>query len=241
MSGSRARLASVILQAPTAPSTDALRLLDLADRGVGISTGLLASYRTQWNELVDIAASVSVAAIELSALSAEELPGLSGFLATHSGLGFDYVSVHGPAKGWAGSAAMLAAELDRLLPDYVEAVVMHPETLDSPEAFRGLGPRLLLENMDPFKPDARTADELAPFFRLLPDAGFCFDVAHAYLMDPTMGVAHELLDRYRDRLREVHVSSILHDGTHVPLRDADIARYSQVLERCTSVPWIREA
>ena len=57
-----------------------------------------------------------------------------------------------------------------------------------------------------------------PFFEALPEAGFCLDVAHAWSIDPTMDVARELLDRFRSRLRQVHLSS-LSGGHHVPLTD----------------------
>jgi hypothetical protein len=148
--------------------------------------------------------------------------------------------VHGPSKGWAGTPAALADALASL-PAQVEGIVMHPETLGDPAAFAALGGRLWLENMDTRKPDARTPDELARFFHALPAARFCFDVAHAQLHDPTMALAHELLDAFGDRLVEVHLSSITTDGTHVPLRPRDAEAFAPVLERCIGVPWVLEA
>ena len=56
-----------------------------------------------------------------------------------------------------------------------------------------------------------------------------------------MGLAHELLDAFADRLAEVHVSSIEPDGEHVPLRAADAEAFLPVLERCVGVPWVLEA
>jgi hypothetical protein len=56
-----------------------------------------------------------------------------------------------------------------------------------------------------------------------------------------MGLAHELLDAFADRLAEVHVSSIEPDGEHVPLRAADAESLLPVLERCAGVPWVLEA
>jgi hypothetical protein len=78
------------------------------------------------------------------------------------------------------------------------------------------------------------------FFDELPDAGFCLDVAHVRSIDPTMNAAHELLDRFRSRLRHVHLSS-LYQGGHVPLTDDDEALFAEVLDRCRDVPWILEA
>jgi hypothetical protein len=223
------------------PTEAAHQLLALSHTGIGASTGFMEAARGQWTELLRLAGEISVAAVELSALDATELPGLAAFLEDHPTLDFHYVSVHGPAKGWLGDSCMLAEHLARDLPSYVGGVVMHPETLDDPTCFQELGSRLLLENMDPLKHDARTPAELARYFDELPDAGFCFDVAHAYLNDPSMTLAHELLDAFGSQLREVHLSSILDDGTHVPLRTEDVLLFWPVLERCRHVPWILEA
>lgn len=215
-------------------------LLELNAGLVGPSTGYMAGARGDWPRLVAAAESCSLDVVELSALSASELPGLLRFLAEAGELPFGHVSVHGPSKGWDGTPAELAALL-RAVPSQVDGIVMHPETLGDPAAFLGLGARLRLENMDTRKPDGRTAAELGRYFAALPDARFCFDVAHAQLHDPTMGLAHELLDAFADRLAEVHVSSIEPDGEHVPLRAADAEAFLPVLERCVGVPWVLEA
>src|SRR5450755_1341517 len=103
-----------------------------------------------------------------------------------------------------------------------------------------LGTRLVLENMDDRKATGRTADEIEPFFEELPDAGFCLDVAHAWSIDPTMDVARELLDRFRSRLKQVHLSS-LSAGHDVPLWAEHEELFADVLDRCRDVPWILEA
>jgi sugar phosphate isomerase/epimerase len=201
----------------------------------------MESGRGEWPRLIRLAGQVSDAAVELSALSGRELPGLAAFLAHRTSLAFVHVSVHGPAKDWLAGPEELARELQEQMPAYVTAIVMHPETLTNPDPFAALGHRLVLENMDPFKHGGRTVDELAPFFDALPQAGFCFDIAHACLNDPSMRVAHDLLDAYLPRLREVHLSSIDADGKHVPLRLEDVTRFRPILQRCRDVPWILEA
>ena len=55
-----------------------------------------------------------------------------------------------------------------------------------------------------------------------------------------MALAHELLDRFGARLRQVHVSSLV-DGSHAPLTAEDVERFRPVLRRCVDVPWILEA
>ncbi|HKG03461.1 MAG TPA: hypothetical protein VKB03_09780 [Conexibacter sp.] len=225
---------------PLPAMTAAGELLELNAGLVGPSTGYMIGARGDWPRLVAAAESCSLDVVELSALSARELPSLLRFLREDGELPFGHVSVHGPSKGWDGTPAALATALASI-PAQVDGIVMHPETLGDLAPFADLGGRLRLENMDTRKPDARTADELARYFDALPDARFCFDVAHAQLHDPGMGLAHELLDAFSDRLAEVHVSSIEADGEHVPLRAADAEAFLPVLERCVGVPWVLEA
>jgi sugar phosphate isomerase/epimerase len=126
------------------------------------------------------------------------------------------------------------------LPLNVSSIVTHPETIEDAAAYRVLGSRLVIENMDARKSSGRTWEELAPLFEQLPQAGFCFDIAHAWSVDPEMGLAHELLDRLGTRLRQVHLSS-LRDGKHVPVLPEHDALFAPVLDRCRDVPWILEA
>jgi sugar phosphate isomerase/epimerase len=127
------------------------------------------------------------------------------------------------------------------LPAYVDAIVVHPDVIDDPAEYRRLGARLVLENMDTRKARGRDADELAPYFAELPEAGLCLDVAHARDVDPSMRGAQELLDRFAGRVRHLHVSSIDDAGHHVPLRAGDEEAFRPILRRCRDVPWILEA
>jgi len=232
------RVPATIEAIPTMSEVD--ELLRMNAGLVGPSTGYMAGARGDWPRLVAAAEACSLDVVELSALSAAELPGLLRFLADVGELPFGYVSVHAPSKGWGGTPAALAAAL-ATLPDQVGGIVVHPETLGDPAAFVRLGARLRLENMDTRKVGARTAGELAPFFAALPAARFCLDVAHAQLHDPSMALAHELLDAFGERLVEVHLSSIEPSGQHVPLRARDAEAFAPVLERCVGVPWVSEA
>jgi hypothetical protein len=215
-------------------------LLALNEGLIGVSTGYMIGARGDWPRLAAAAEVLSDDVVELSALSARELPSLVSFLEEVPELPFRRISVHGPSKGWDDAPGPLARALDQL-PACVEGIVMHPETLGDAGAFAVLGERLRLENMDPRKHDARTAAELAPYFELLPRARFCFDIAHAQLHDPSMALAHELVDAFGDRLAEVHLSSIERSGAHVPLRPEDAEAFLPVLERCAQVPWVLEA
>lgn len=127
------------------------------------------------------------------------------------------------------------------IPVWVDAIVLHPDTIQAPAAYEPLGRRLLIENMDTRKNGGQTAEELAAVFAELPAAGLCFDIAHAKDVDPTMGAAVEVLDRFSSRLRHVHISSLDEAQHHVPLTAEDEELFAPVLERCRDVPWIPEA
>ena len=162
---------------------------------VGCSTGYMVDSRGDWRTLVEQAAATSTLAVELSALSEAELPGLVGFLRGDLPMPFHYLSVHAPSKGLALSEDERVGLLMRL-PPRVRAIVTHPDVIEDVAAWRPLGRRLVIENMDARKSDGQTADELAPLFEALPLAGFCFDIAHAKHVDPTLAEGRALLDRF---------------------------------------------
>ena len=219
----------------------------LAESGVvsqhhplGASTGYMEASRADWEALVAAALETSTFAAELAALSEDELPGLEAYLAGAPELPFCYLSVHAPVKHLRMPEAELVERLAHLAP-VVDAIVVHPDAIDDPAAYRSLGSCLVLENMDARKPVGRTADELAPYFAALPDAGLCLDVAHVGSVDPSLAEGERILDAFAGRLRQLHVSSLDGFCAHQPLSAEDEARFSSLLRRCPDVPWILEA
>jgi len=200
----------------------------------------MADRRGDWPALTWEALRTSVYAVELAALSEDELPALVDYLGSGVDLPFRFVSVHAPSKHRRMSEAELVDALSAL-PCWIDAIVVHPDTIEDPALYRRLGSRLALENMDARKADGRTAEELAPYFETLPDAGLCFDVAHAWAIDPAMEEGERMLDRFADRLRHVHVSSLDARGHHVPLTPEHEDLFEHTLGRCLGVPWILEA
>jgi len=196
--------------------------------------------RGNWERQVAAAWEISPFAIELSALSETELPSLAEYLGAARSLPFRYISIHGPSKQRELPEEELVAELVELA-RYADGVVMHPDTFERPELYQPLGHKLLLENMDARKPTGRTPEELAATFTELPEAGFCFDIAHAWSIDPQMAVAADLLDRFGDRLRHVHLSSLSQDLHHITLTAEHEELFRPTLERCVDVPWVFEA
>jgi hypothetical protein len=212
----------------------------LAHHPLGVSTGFMADSRGDWPLQVRQAWDVSPFAVELSALSEDELDGLARYLDNEPLVPFRYLSIHGPSKALSMPEAELASALVHLA-DRAQAIVMHPDTIESPGNFRSLGRKLVLENMDARKDAGRTVEELEPWFSALPEAGFCFDIAHASSVDGSMALGGELLDAFRTRLRHVHVSSMGSSLHHVPLTARDEELFMPLLHRCLDVPWILEA
>lgn len=212
----------------------------LTHHPLGASTGYMSDLRGDWTAQIERATDVSSFAIELSALAEPELPGLADHLIASSLTRFQYVSIHGPAKGRAMPEQGLVESL-LAISDRADAVVMHPDTMVDPVPYRLLGRKLVLENLDVRRQDGRTVPELQKWFEQLPEAGFCFDIAHAWSLDNSMLQGTALLDAFRTRLRHVHISSLSPDLRHVPLTEEHERLFMPLLHRCVDVPWILEA
>lgn len=225
---------------PVVPAVVADRRPVAQHHPLGASTGMLSGPRGDWAALADEALDTSVFAVELTALAEPELPGLLAWLAATPALPFRYLSVHAPSKERAMPERELVGALLPLLPR-VDAIVVHPDTLEDPAPWRALGGTLVLENMDARKGDGRTADELERWFDVLPEAGLCLDVAHIASIDPTMAEGDRILDRFAARLRHLHVSSLDEECRHRPLTLEDEHRFTPLLARSRDVPWILEA
>jgi hypothetical protein len=229
----------------TIPSLSSERPV-MAHYPVGASTGWLAADQRaagetpEWPVLAGRAKRQWAGAIELAALSEPELPALIDWLVQRPTLPFDFLSVHAPSKARALPEPELVALLAQVA-GRVDAIVLHPDVIEDHATWAQLGRALVIENMDPRKQDGQTADSLAPHFEKLPEAGLCFDVAHAHAIDPTLAEGHAILDRFGDRLRHLHVSALDAAHHHVALNAQDEERIRPLLERCRDVPWILEA
>lgn len=206
---------------------------------MGYSTGALA--RSDVHRALHLLAFQGTDAVELSALRVHELGPLLGAIRDLDLNGYAHVSVHAPSSFTAAQEPGIAAAL---LPVARAGwlVVVHPDTLHNARHWRPFGDRLCIENMDVRKPVGRTVEELRPVFAHLPDASFCFDVAHARQCDPSMVQAARLLNAFGDRLAEVHVSELDADSRHVRLSAAGAAAFRRIADRIPAhVPAILEA
>lgn len=222
------------------PALASLSPVILDHRNIGASTGYMADHYGDWPKLVEGAISVATVAAELSALSEPELPSLADYLEHRPPLPFLYLSVHAPTKALDRPEQDVVAELATIAP-MVDAIVFHPDCLGDLALYEQLGPKLVLENMDVRKDDGRTAEELTRYFAALPDAGLCFDIAHAHSIDVSLDAANGILDEHGHRLRHVHLSSLDEACHHQTLTSEDELHFASLLDRCRDVPWILEA
>jgi hypothetical protein len=204
---------------------------------IGTATELFAG--DTWPARVAHALRWSRSAVELSALTAAEFESALAYLKS-SRPPVRRLSVHAPLALPEGGEDEIAFGFAAMGPR-VAFVVQHPDVLTQPARLARLGSSLALENMDKRKSDGRLVRELGPYFRDLPHARFCLDVAHAKSVDPTLEVGHALLDAFGPRLCEVHVSGIDGSGNHIALSHDDIDTYESILRRCCHVPWILES
>jgi len=194
-------------------------------RPIGFSTGALA--KGDYQEGLRLQLEVGVSAVELSALRENEVEILVAALSDLDLSKLQYVSFHAPSKLSEMSEDQLLGCLNEVARREIP-IVVHPDIIQNPDTWRSLGRWLLIENMDQRKPVGRTAGELRPFFNLLPEARFCFDIGHARQVDPTMGVAVEMLIEFRDRLAEIHLSEVRSDSRHVAIGETAAAAYRHV-------------
>ncbi len=208
-------------------------------RPIGFSTGALA--KGDFRRGLDLQRRDGIEAVEHSALRESELPGLLAGFAELDLDGFRYVSFHAPGRFVERTERESVDLLRNRLPPHVP-IIVHPDALTDLAAWSSLGSRLCLENMDRRKPTGRTAAELRGFFRWLPEARFCFDIAHARHVDSSMSLAAGLLWEFRERLVQVHFSEVTEDARHVKIGGAAAAAYQQVIALIPeSVPVIIES
>jgi hypothetical protein len=192
---------------------------------IGFSTGALAM--GDFRRGLGLVRDAHLPVVELSSLRDTELVPLIDSLDSLPLDGLSYVSLHAPSRYARLSSVEMMQQLRRVVARKWR-IIVHPDILcDLPE-WHSIGEWLCLENMDNRKRIGRTADEMAEVFERLPDATFCFDIGHARQIDPTMGEAAEMLRRFGDRLRQVHMSEVDATCRHVPMSDAALAAFRTV-------------
>jgi hypothetical protein len=146
---------------------------------------------------------------------------------------FSYISLHAPSAFPVEAEDTVIALLMRVLARRWP-IVVHPDTISNSRKWHAFGSFLCVENMDKRKPIGRTSAELGRVYDELPEAMLCFDIGHARQVDPTMGVAAEILRAYRSRIRQIHVSEVDTGSRHHQLSCGAANAFKSVLGRIES-------
>ena len=192
---------------------------------IGFSTGALAysDFRSALTILID----ESISAVEISALRIAEWQPLLNALSSLPLSAFEYVSVHLPSA-MSPTEERVVAETAEVFLRRQWPLVLHPDAISDFSLWRAFGRFLCIENMDNRKTIGRTQRELEALFGLLPDASLCFDIGHAWQVDPTMTEAYSILKSYRHRLTQVHVSEVNSASKHDCLSYSTIQSFRDV-------------
>ncbi len=154
---------------------------------------------------------------------------------------FDYVSVHSPKLSYRKDNETLGI-LDKIeLLHYLrplDLVVFHPDQIVDFSVFDLVSFPVGFENMDSRKSFGRNPEDLDPIFARNTPFKFVLDMNHILSNDPTLQLAKCFLDRFRDRLVQIHLSGYV--GYHEPLfmtRQTELIRLAYSL----NVPIIIES
>jgi hypothetical protein len=191
-------------------------------RHIGFSTGAIA--KGDFHKALGLLSNAKIQSVELSALRFFELEPLTRAIGELDLSCFEYVSVHAPSSFQEFEETRVVQLLQSILA-HKFPIILHPDTIYHDKSWAGFGNCLVFENMDQRKKTGRTANELAKLFSRFPDAKLCFDIGHARHVDPTMFEAIAILNQFKDRLSEVHISEVNSQGRHEPLSFAAIEAY----------------
>jgi hypothetical protein len=205
---------------------------------IGFSTGALAL--GDYHLGLALLADRNVRAVELSALRENELPGLMAGIAALDLSAYAYVSVHAPSRLKSMKEAAVADALRPCI-DKRWPVILHPDAIGDHGCWRDFEDLVCLENMDKRKASGRTVDELRPHFLKLPRASLCLDLGHARQVDPTLGIARQILEEYGGRLKQLHLSELDVHSHHAPLSMATVWAIREIASHIPKCPVILES
>jgi sugar phosphate isomerase/epimerase len=205
---------------------------------LGFSTGAIAfaDFRLALERLRPF----HLQAVELSALRAHEFMPLIEAIETLDLAGYSYVAFHAPSQFPPEDEARIVAGLEGVI-NPCTTVVVHPDAIHNKRLWARLGRALCFENMDKRKCIGRTAAELATLFDKLPDASLCLDLGHAWQIDRTMTEARQIVRRFSNRIRQLHISEVNTRSQHVPLTLSTVTAFRKVVDILPDVPWILES
>ena len=190
----------------------------------GFSTGCFYKSPLGVRERLALIGDAQCSAVELGFVKLESFEAgadellRSDFVADAFGPRFDYISLHAPVFNYgANEETERIFELIRKLNQKIllDSVVFHPDTVTDFEVFKYAGFGVAFENMDNRKAAYKTPEEFEHIFEKNENLSIVLDANHIYTNNPSMALAAQFLEKFRDRIVEVHMSG--YAGYHEPL------------------------
>ncbi|MDB5388097.1 MAG: Xylose isomerase domain protein barrel [Planctomycetaceae bacterium] len=204
----------------------------------GFSTGALE--KSDFQTAVEWMRANQIRCVELSALRLDELQPLVDSLGALDLDQFVYISFHAPSS-FPKHQEKFVVDLLTVVARHGWNIVVHPDVISTPSLWQVFGRQLLLENMDRRKSTGRNVEELTKLFEELPDSRLCLDLAHARQLDTTLGLLHDIVKTFKDRIAEVHISELDSRCSHRPLSESAVTDYQYFAQALENVPVIIES
>jgi len=124
--------------------------------------------------------------------------------------GFQYVSLHAPGIPYVKSDEVFSLfEIIQNLHDKFafKAIVFHPDMVKDWDLFNNLRFPIAFENMDNQKDFGISIEDMEIVFEKT-DSKMVFDIQHIYSNDSSMKLGYEMLEKFKERIVEIHFSSL---------------------------------
>lgn len=215
---------------------------------IGFSTGSLSKLDLSLVDSVRKIADAGCAALELMFFTPEELEAWDTLRDEDSALikeEFAYVSLHAPAKGISFKKGdEKAIQILSRLGDIVQAVgaqsvTFHADVLAEADILQHQSFTTSFENLTDRQGVARNVSEMQELFQRVSDARMTFDINHAFDEDPTGNLARDLVQKFRDRIVQLHISGLRSDQHHTLYSASESDAHFEII-RQFAVPLIHE-
>ena len=187
---------------------------------LGFSTGCLhKTHDPLAPETFDIFRQMGANAIELKIYDMDEAPRLLN-LQQKDFVGFRYVSIHAPSFDRYNSNSMIKfRETLDIFEKFcakvrINSIVFHPDEIGEWAIFENYTFPVLIENMDWKKEIGKYVESMQDIFEKA-DAPMALDLNHCFTNDPSMHLAYDMIDAFRERILEIHLSGF--EKAHDPL------------------------
>ena len=192
---------------------------------IGFSTGSLA--KGNYELALDMLTNSNSNVVEISSLRESELERIISSFDELFLKKYKYISFHAPSKLKVYSELQLVNQLKKITKKNIY-IIVHPDIICDFSLWQSFGSLLCIENMDMRKAIGRTTQDLAEIFYHLPNASFCFDLAHVRQVDPTMIEALDMVKKFGEKIKQLHISVVNSKSLHESLTLEAIIDYRKI-------------